>query len=105
MESSIFLDFSLPNAATWFYFSLLLTVAIFFQFGRPFSIRQMVGEGKNVEVHVQFTSVRAGPFPKHTEIARTLFFSNSLMISIIVNGSRSGPPLIIARKQSLTPVQ
>ena len=27
VESSIFLEFNLPNAATWFYFSLLLAVA------------------------------------------------------------------------------
>lgn len=39
MEPSIFLDFNLPNAATWFYFSLLLTIALFFQFGRPLSVR------------------------------------------------------------------
>jgi hypothetical protein len=41
VDSSIFLDFRLPNAATWFYFSLLLTVALFFQFTRPFSIRNL----------------------------------------------------------------
>ncbi|MFO0801899.1 MAG: hypothetical protein U0791_02080 [Gemmataceae bacterium] len=41
MEPSIFLDFNLPNAATWFYFSLLLSVSIFFQFSRPFSIRNL----------------------------------------------------------------
>ncbi|MDB5309642.1 MAG: hypothetical protein JWO38_3844 [Gemmataceae bacterium] len=41
MEPSIFLDFNLPNAATWFYFSLILTVALFFQFGRVFSIRNL----------------------------------------------------------------
>jgi hypothetical protein len=41
MEPSIFLEFNLPNAATWFYFSLLLTVSIFFQFSRPFSIRNL----------------------------------------------------------------
>ena len=35
MEPSIFLDFHLPNAATWFYFSLFLAVALFFQFARP----------------------------------------------------------------------
>ncbi len=39
MSPSIFLDFNLPNAATWFYFSLLLTVALFFQFFRPLSLR------------------------------------------------------------------
>ncbi|MBN9518588.1 hypothetical protein J0H58_08730 [bacterium] len=41
MESSIFLAFNLPNAATWFYFSLLLTVALYFQFSRPFSARNL----------------------------------------------------------------
>jgi hypothetical protein len=39
MPPSIFLDFHLPNAATWFYFSLFLTVAVFFQFARPLSLR------------------------------------------------------------------
>jgi hypothetical protein len=37
--ASIFLDFNLPNAATWFYFSLLLSVALFFQFSRSFNLR------------------------------------------------------------------
>lgn len=41
MTPSIFLDFNLPNAATWFYFSLLLTVALFFQFTRLVSIRNL----------------------------------------------------------------
>lgn len=41
MEPSIFLDFHLPNAATWFYFSLFLTVALFFQFARLHSIRNL----------------------------------------------------------------
>lgn len=41
MEPSIFLAFNLPNAATWFYFSLLLTVALFFHFVRPFSTRNL----------------------------------------------------------------
>ncbi len=41
MEPSVFLDFRLPNAATWFYFSLLLTVALFFQFNRLLSIRNL----------------------------------------------------------------
>lgn len=39
MLASIFLDFNLPNAATWFYFSLLLTVALFFHFSRWLSLR------------------------------------------------------------------
>jgi len=36
---SIFLDFVLPNATTWFYLSLLLAVALFFQFHRLLSLR------------------------------------------------------------------
>src|SRR5436309_15224214 len=36
---SIFLDFKLPTAATWFYFSLLLSVALFFKFSRLLSMR------------------------------------------------------------------
>jgi hypothetical protein len=36
---SLFLDFNLPNATTWFYFSFMLAVALFVKFGRLFSIR------------------------------------------------------------------
>jgi hypothetical protein len=36
---SVFLEFNLPNATTWFYFSLLLAVALFFKFARLLSIR------------------------------------------------------------------
>src|SRR5688572_27323499 len=40
MESGqIFLDFTLPNATSWFYFSFLLSVALFFKFSRFFSVR------------------------------------------------------------------
>jgi hypothetical protein len=39
--ASIFLDFNLPNAATWFYFSLLLAVALFFKFTRVLSVRNL----------------------------------------------------------------
>jgi hypothetical protein len=39
MPASIFFDFKLPNATTWFYFSLLLAVALFFKFARLLSIR------------------------------------------------------------------
>lgn len=41
MEPSIFLDFSLPTAATWFYFSVILTVALFFQFAGVLSVRNL----------------------------------------------------------------
>src|SRR2546421_12615457 len=36
---SVFLEFNLPNATTWFYFSFLLAVALFFKFSRLLSIR------------------------------------------------------------------
>jgi hypothetical protein len=35
----IFLDFNLPNAATWFYFSVILVVALFLKFSRLLSLR------------------------------------------------------------------
>jgi hypothetical protein len=35
----VFLDFNLPNATTWFYFSFLLAIALFFKFGRLLSVR------------------------------------------------------------------
>ena len=38
-SDSVFLEFSLPNATTWFYFSWLLAVALFFKFSRFFSVR------------------------------------------------------------------
>jgi hypothetical protein len=37
--SSIFFEISLPNAASWFYFSGLLAVALFFKFSRLLSVR------------------------------------------------------------------
>lgn len=39
MPTSIFFDFSLPNATTWSLFSLILTVALFFKFSRLLSVR------------------------------------------------------------------
>ncbi len=39
--ASIFLDFNLPNASTWFYLSLLLAVALFFKFSRLLSVRNV----------------------------------------------------------------
>lgn len=41
MGTTILLEFSLPNAATWCVFSLILTVAVFFQFTRLFSLRNL----------------------------------------------------------------
>ena len=38
MLASIFLDFNLPNATTWFYFALLLAIALFFKFTRVLSM-------------------------------------------------------------------
>ncbi|MBA4064496.1 MAG: hypothetical protein C0501_12430 [Isosphaera sp.] len=41
VEPSIFVDFHLPNAPTWFYFSLLLAVSLFARFARPLSLRNL----------------------------------------------------------------
>ena len=41
MASSIFLQFSLPNSVSWYYFSSVLTVALFFQFSRIFCVRNL----------------------------------------------------------------
>ncbi len=41
VEPSIFLDFHLPNAATWLYFSFILALALFFQFARPVCMRNL----------------------------------------------------------------
>jgi hypothetical protein len=38
-SNSLFLEFQLPNAPTWFYLSLLLGVGLFFKFNRFLSIR------------------------------------------------------------------
>jgi hypothetical protein len=38
---SVFLEFNLPNATTWFYFSFLLAIAIFFKFSRLLSVRNL----------------------------------------------------------------
>ena len=38
---AIFLDFNLPNATTWFYFSFLLAMAAFFKFSRLMSVRNL----------------------------------------------------------------
>jgi hypothetical protein len=40
-SDSIFLNLNLPNAATWFYFSGLLAVALFFKFNRLLSVRNL----------------------------------------------------------------
>jgi len=38
---SVFFDFHLPNATTWFYVSAIVTVSLFFRFNRPFSLRNL----------------------------------------------------------------
>ena len=40
-SDSIFLNLNLPNATTWFYFSALLAVALFFKFSRLLSVRNL----------------------------------------------------------------
>ncbi len=41
IAASIFFDINLPNPTTWFYFSGLLAIALFFKFSRVFSVRNL----------------------------------------------------------------
>jgi hypothetical protein len=41
VAGSIFFQIDLPNSTTWFYFSGLLAVALFFKFSRVFSVRNL----------------------------------------------------------------
>ena len=41
MPDSLFFQFELPNPATWFYGMLALAVAVFFQFQRLLSLRNL----------------------------------------------------------------
>jgi hypothetical protein len=41
MTANVFFQFTLPNATTWFLFSLLLAVALFFKFRRLLSMRNL----------------------------------------------------------------
>src|SRR5262245_5962214 len=41
MPESVFFDVNLPNATTWYYFSWLLAVALFFKFSRVLSVRNL----------------------------------------------------------------
>lgn len=70
MPDSIFLQFTPPNAATWLYFSLFLTFALFFQFNRPFALRNwdLVGlflfaPGMLLILDAHQTIDRALPYP------------------------------------------
>lgn len=38
---SVFFDFHLPNATTWFYVSAIVCVALFFRFSRPFCLHNL----------------------------------------------------------------
>src|SRR5580704_10998435 len=40
-HASIFFQVELPNSTTWFYFSALLAVALFFKFSRLLSVRNL----------------------------------------------------------------
>lgn len=41
MFATIFFEFHLPNSTSWFYFSLALTIALFFHFQRPLALRNL----------------------------------------------------------------
>jgi hypothetical protein len=39
VASSIFLQFALPNSTSWFYLSFVIAITVFFQFTRPWALR------------------------------------------------------------------
>src|SRR6516225_6860232 len=66
---SIFFDFNLPNGTTWFYFSFLLAVALFFKFSRLLSIRNwdVVTMFLLVPGFLLLQEARPKPLPQHLE--------------------------------------
>ena len=66
---SIFFDFNLPNGTTWFYFSFLLAVALFFKFSRLLSIRNwdVVTMFLLVPGFLLLQEARPKPLPLHPE--------------------------------------
>ena len=78
---SVFLDFNLPNATTWFYFSFLLAIALFFKFGRLLSIRN----GDDVALFalvpgfllIQGARPSAGPVMEHPAIYASAIIGQS----------------------------
>jgi hypothetical protein len=91
MPSSVstFLDFSLPNTTTWFYFSFLLAIALFFKFSRLLSVR-------NLDVIMIFLLVpgllivqAARPHPVPVEKQPAVHIASLLARSAAANSSAS----------------
>src|SRR5262245_15934104 len=118
MFGSIFLDFNLPNAATWFYFSLLLVAAIFFRFNRFWSLRNwdlctlfllvpgflLLQEGHILLGNVQFLSDQNEALQLKTRGEWAVFYGYAWLIG----GSayfflRCVSDLALVRRPALTP--
>lgn len=97
---SIFLDFNLPNATTWFYFSFLLAMALFFKFSRIFSIRNLdvitifglvpgilLIQGANLQPSRQYAL-------KPIDVARMTANTGTQLLSSPVAGAEGIPPLL-----------
>src|SRR6516164_1784936 len=85
--ASIFFEFQLPNAATWFYFSFLLAVALFFKFSRLLTVRNwdvvslfllvpgllllQEANAKNQQSSHQGNGGRIAPPPANAKLPRT----------------------------------
>lgn len=96
MFGSIFLDFNLPNAATWFYFSLLLMAGLFLKFTRLLSLRNwdiltlyllVPGFLLLQEAHALLYTVANGP-GESTEKTRLLSTATSCCFSVMCGLSR-----------------
>ena len=83
----IFFDFNLPNGTTWFYFSLLLAVALFFKFSRVLSVR-------NWDVLMMFLLVPGFLLLQQAKPASAqLGKSTPLAVANLIAGSGSRGPL------------
>ena len=54
-QDTIFSEFQLPNATTWFYFSLLLAVALFVNRGMPDHLRSLLIENLELDDNDLYT--------------------------------------------------
>src|SRR4029077_12662592 len=85
-QESIFQQFNLPNGTTWFYFSFLLAVALFFKFSRVLSVRNWDVVTVFLLVPGFLLLLQAKPPAVHPAKNTTL-----AVAGVIANGGTHGP--------------
>jgi hypothetical protein len=84
--ASILQNFWLPNATTWFYFSLVLAVALFFKFSRLLSVR-------NVDVLTMFLLMPGVLLIEHAQSTPTQKASIAVASLVGAAGTAGGLPV------------